>query len=132
MDTKIKLNYLILTLVLSYCYATDNVYQYIDNNGNLVIGNKKTENSTKLTLPNLIVMPSKQMQDHKRFSNTELKRRQILQDELTQEINMLHQSQQMLKNSKQLKLDKNQINVLEDSVKSHQQNINILNKQLGN
>ena len=121
-----------MTLVLSYCYATDNVYQYIDNNGNLVIGNKKTENSTKLTLPNLIVMPSKQMQDHKRFSNTELKRRQILQDELTQEINMLHQSQQMLKNSKQLKLDKNQINVLEDSVKSHQQNINILNKQLGN
>lgn len=124
--------YIIFILFISFAFADNEVYQYTDKNGNIVVGNKKTTNSTQMNLPNLTVMPITQMKEHKRFSNSELKRRQILQEELIRETEMLNQSKQMVKNSDQLKLDKKQIDVLNDSVNAHQQNINILNKQLGN
>jgi hypothetical protein len=86
----------------------DDLYQYTDKTGNLVISNKNPASDTK---PNL--------------ATNETARRKILKDELHHEIEALKQSQQLQEQStSHAKMDFSQ------DIAAHQKNINVLTKQL--
>lgn len=97
----------------SICFATEQIYQYQDADGNWVISNHPDNNAKK----------------HKG-------RRQILHEELAHELLALKQEQDLLaRNSKMNPKNNNEYQeqnaALRDAISEHQKNINILNKQLG-
>ncbi len=112
-----------MILLLNTCYADNQVYQSMDKNGNLVIGN--TPKGQVMELPPLTIIPAKNMQ--KPLNRKELTRIQILQEELTAEQKALANNEYLLKNT----TDKTQQVILQDAIKEHKKNINILQKQLG-
>ena len=75
-----------------------------------------------MQLPPLVIMPEDQMQ--KPLNSKELKRRQILQEELSKE-------QIALKNTQKLLAKNANAPELQDSLLEHEKNIRILQKQLG-
>ena len=93
-------------IFISICYASNNVYQYTDAQGNLVISNKPP-------------------------MATQNKRRQILQEELTREKAALAEAQNLLAQNANTKGNQPRITTIEDAIKEHKKNIDILNKQLG-
>ena len=112
---------LVTGLALSMCsYADDQVYQSVDKNGNIVIGNKP--GGQLMQLPPLVVIPEEQMQ--KPQNSKELKRRQILQEELSKEQAALKNAQRLL--AKNVNTPGLQVEAL-----VHEKNIRILQKQLG-
>ncbi|MDQ5921669.1 MAG: hypothetical protein QG673_1728 [Pseudomonadota bacterium] len=113
-NSNIRIKYLTVILLMCtylaittyYCYADDAIYQYTDKNGNLVISNNP---------------PGTQGN----------KRSQILKEELSKEQSALKEAQDLL--AQNGKYDKQKIpdNRLNDAIKEHEKNIEILKKQLG-
>jgi uncharacterized protein (DUF342 family) len=87
----------------------DNLYQYTDSSGNLVISNKNPNGSTK---PNL---PTNKTARHK-----------ILQEELDHEIYALKQCQKLQEQS----TTKDNLDLYSKDIDKHEKNINVLTKQL--
>ncbi len=86
---------------------SEDLYQYTDKSGNLVISNKNIKGSVKLDLKTTT-------------------RQKILQEELEHE-------QLALKKSKKLQEDnltKNKADLYLDDIATHEKNINVLTKQL--
>lgn len=115
-------------------FAENSVYTYTNAQGNLVVGNKPTLNAKPMPLPPLNVITPY-------VGANETGRRQILRNELTKEQIALSDTQQMLIQSKNMKFNseihnqaayQNRIQSLQNAIKEHKKNIELLNKQLGN
>jgi hypothetical protein len=97
--------------ILFFCgqIMADDLYQYADKSGNLVISNKSPTGDTK---PNL--------------NTNETSRRKILKEELKHEIEALKQSQKLQEqNTTHDKMD-----LYSKDIDRHEKNINVLTKQL--
>ncbi|MFN7095685.1 MAG: hypothetical protein ACK4M7_10010 [Burkholderiales bacterium] len=154
---------LALTLILPVVFANDkSVYQYTNAQGNLVVGNTATAQAQKMELPPLNIYTSPitaadlkakgytepSLNQAKNITKAnpylglnEIRRKEILQEELAREKIALNDSKQMLSQGKSIKLISEtnspqqymtRIQGLKDAVAEHQRNIDILNKQLGN
>ena len=102
-----------LSLIPGLCYAGSTIYQYTDADGNLVISNNPENHSNKHS-----------------------GRREILQEELAKEQQLLKDSNNLLVQNAKLKSSdikeyQKRNDILKDAVNEHQKNIQILNKQLG-
>lgn len=97
-------NLLLIMLVSSV--SAENLYQYTDNSGNLVITNKKTSSGTRFYL-----------------GTNENARHKILEEELQHEKAAINQIRQSTQTNSTIALYNNDISL-------HQKNIDILTKQL--
>lgn len=104
---------LFLLLTLSSQIIAEDLYQYTDKSGNLVIGNKKTNGGSLFPLETGTGSPDK---------NT---RRKILREELAHEIFALKQSLKLQEQD----TASNKALYYKD-ITRHQNNINVLTKQL--
>ena len=98
---------IILATISILSFADNNIYQYIDKNGNLTVSNKPKANNLRF---------------------------QILLEELDHENKSLIEAQNLLAES--IKPGNSKENpehdeLLKTTIKEHQKNIKILNKQLG-
>lgn len=115
---KAKLCYLIL--ILCNLVIAEDVYQYQNASGNMVIGNQKPagyiirQNASASQIDNYI-------------SPRENSRNKILQEELNHEKLALLQSQKLLT---QAIGQKNRLDILDKDIALHHKNIEILTKQL--
>ena len=94
--------FIVLAIVSSISFADSHIYEYIDKSGNLVISNKPQSSGNRY---------------------------KILQEELSHEKQALNDAKEALKNKP---APPKQEQLLNNSIKEHQKNIDILNKQLGN
>ncbi len=137
----------IILLLLAPIVYSDDVYQYKDTNGNLVITNKSTPNAEKMVLPPLKIddkaMNQRDITKNKvtNLGTNEANRKKVLQEELTHEKLALTDTQKLVQENKDVKIGSDsrsqqayqeRIKILNDAVIEHQKNIEILNKQLGN
>lgn len=100
---------LILVLSIAGLSYADNIYEYTNANGILVLSNKPANP----------------------YGN---KRQQILKEELNKEQAALKETNDLLEQNAKTGNDsqeKMRNSVLQDAIKEHQKNIDILNKQLG-
>ncbi|HLX52698.1 MAG TPA: hypothetical protein VKR58_02100 [Aquella sp.] len=100
---------LFLMLVSCAMAQADNLYQYTDQSGNLVISNKNPNGGTKTAL-----------------TTNETARRTILKEELEHEITALKQSQKLQEQN----TTKDKMDLYSKDIKGHEKNINVLTKQL--
>ena len=134
------INKYICLVILSYIFAVlataDEIYQYIDNNGNTVIGNKAVKNAQKLNLPALTYSTSITNTDNSRKSSSRI---EILKGELEREKQALENTKSLLEQNKNLKITDNlteqkqakeRTKTLEAAFTEHKKNIEILTKQL--
>lgn len=116
---------ILLIILYNYSFAINEIYESYDANGNLVISNVKNNNNKVMDLPELKVMNSSAIP----FEN---KRKEILQNELKNENQSLKEAVELLTKIKLIKNKNNQeqIDAINDSIKEHQKNIIIINRQL--
>lgn len=121
----------IFFIISGYALA-DEVYQYVDHDGNTVISNKSTKNAKKMNLPALKYEKNSTIQKNN-------PRIEILKNELEREKQALEDARSLLKqnknlkitnNDKEQKLSKERIKTLESAINEHEKNIEILTKQL--
>lgn len=131
MNNKVKLLYILFTILPITSYAQGEIFKCVDSNGNITYANDNSFGVCQKTNLGQIDkgrIINKVPSDNKEESqNREQKRAAILKGELTQEKNQLQSVSEMLKKTN----DSEQIKKLNELEAMHRRNVNALQKELG-
>lgn len=137
-------NFLFIALVLFSCLAQAGVYKHIDERGNVTYSNIPSNNSKKIDLPPIVVVPSIDSGDiddriMKRRENTRIdEQREQMQSKISEEENRLNEVRNEYKDGVPDRLGSernyqrylNRVERLREEINAREKNLNMLKNEL--